>query len=52
LPVITGYNFKRSNPGAHDPGFTLAPASQADETFEAKPEDVMITTDKLKFVGH
>jgi|GEM_PF-3500200 len=26
-PVITGYNFKRTNPGAHAPGFMLAPAS-------------------------
>jgi hypothetical protein len=34
--VITGSQLDRAYPGADAPGFTLAPAWQAEETFEAK----------------
>jgi len=36
-PVITGCLSWSQTPGAHAPAFMLAPASQAEETFEAKP---------------
>jgi len=36
-PVITGWQLDRTHPGANAPGSTLAPALQAEETFEAKP---------------
>ena len=40
-PVITGWQLDRTHPGANAPGSTLAPALQAEETFEAKPINIV-----------